>query len=180
MEAFSAVEDIVDSGRAEADRPCADLAELYDQHARAVYRLLLAMLRSPEDAQDALSEVFLKVARRKVRRIRKPRAYLLAGARRQAISMLRRRRRETPTDPADERFFDTHNLKPPQAPLAQRIEAAMRELPAEQREVIVLKVYEGFTFAQIAAITRVRPNTVASRYRYAVEKLRLALKELSP
>jgi len=153
------------------------LGDLYDAHAEAVYRLLLAILGSQDEAQDGLSEVFMRMAGRNLRRIQNHRAYLLASARRQAISMLRRRRREVATDPTNECFFNTVNLDSEQAFLAHRIEAALRELPAEQREVIVLKVYEGLTFAEIARITRTRPNTAASRYRYAAGKLRRLLGE---
>jgi RNA polymerase sigma-70 factor (ECF subfamily) len=153
------------------------LADLYDRHAEALYRLLAAMLGSSADAQDALSEVLLEAARRDLRGVRNLRAYLLASARNKAISMIRRRKREVTMDPANECFFNTAGLSPEQAFLAQRIEAALQDLPAEQREVVVLKVYEGLTFAEIAKITRKRPNTVASRYRYAVEKLQRRLKE---
>lgn len=180
MEAFSDAGDAAELDRREVNSARADLGELYDQHAGALYRLLLAILGSPDDAQDALGEVFLRAARHNLGRIRNPRAYLLAAARNQAISMLRRRRREVPTDMSDSHFFDAAKLDPEQAASARRIEAALRELPPEQREVIALKVYEGLTFAEIAAITRARPNTVASRYRYAVEKLRRSLKELLP
>ena len=50
-------------------------------------------------------------------------------------------------------------------------EVALAGLPVEQREVVVLKIYEGFTFAQIGELTEVSPNTAASRYRYALAKL---------
>lgn len=53
----------------------------------------------------------------------------------------------------------------------------MWHLPVEQREVIALKVWEEMTFAQIAAIVKASPNTVASRYRYGIEKLRGWLQE---
>jgi len=177
MDAFCAAEDAVALERPDAKATPNDLGRLYDEHAAAVYRLLLAMLGSPEDAQDALSEVFLKTSRLGPKRIRNPRAYLLAAARHHAISMLRQRRREISVNPSDVRFFDTGGLDPERVILAGRIEAALRELPPEQREVVVLKVYEGLTFAEIAAITHTRANTVASRYRYAVERLRRALED---
>ena len=180
MQAFSDAGDAVKVSKARTECAPADLGRLYDEHAPALYRLLLAILGSAEDAQDTLGEVFLKVARRDLRRIRNPRAYLLASARHQAVSMLRRRGREILADPGDHRFFDAASLDPRRALTANRAEAALRELPPEQREVVVLKVYEGLAFAEIAAITRARPNTVASRYRYAMEKLRRALEESSP
>ena len=57
----------------------------------------------------------------------------------------------------------------------QAIEAALRALPAEQREVVHLKVYEAMTFQQIADLLGLSLNTAASRYRYATEKLRQSL-----
>ena len=48
----------------------------------------------------------------------------------------------------------------------------MLTLPAEQREVVHLKVFEGMTFQEIADLCGESINTVASRYRYAIEKLR--------
>jgi len=56
------------------------------------------------------------------------------------------------------------------------LERALRELPAEQREVLALKIDGGLTFARISAVLGVSPNTAASRYRYALEKLRERLK----
>jgi RNA polymerase sigma-70 factor (ECF subfamily) len=58
---------------------------------------------------------------------------------------------------------------------ADDLETAVGALPPEQREVIAFKIDGGLTFAQIADIMNISPNTAASRYRYALEKLRQAL-----
>ena len=52
------------------------------------------------------------------------------------------------------------------------IETALAALPPEQREIVHLKVYEDQTFEQIANLLAIPPNTAASRYRYAMDKLR--------
>ena len=49
--------------------------------------------------------------------------------------------------------------------------SALGTLPAEQAEVVVLKIWEEMTFAQIGQILETSPNTVASRYQYAMAKL---------
>jgi RNA polymerase sigma-70 factor (ECF subfamily) len=48
-------------------------------------------------------------------------------------------------------------------------------LPSEQSEVVILKHWEDLTFAEIAEVLGISQNTVASRYRYAMEKLQRAL-----
>jgi DNA-directed RNA polymerase specialized sigma24 family protein len=51
------------------------------------------------------------------------------------------------------------------------------ELPAEQREVIVLKIWHRYTFEEIGELLDCSPNTVAGRYRYGLQKLRACLTE---
>jgi RNA polymerase sigma-70 factor (ECF subfamily) len=55
------------------------------------------------------------------------------------------------------------------------LERALGVLPREQREVVALKIDGELTFAQISQATGLSINTVASRYRYALEKLRASL-----
>ena len=49
--------------------------------------------------------------------------------------------------------------------------SALRALPTEQSEVVVLKIWEEMTFGEISQVLEISPSTAASRYRYAVEKL---------
>ena len=57
------------------------------------------------------------------------------------------------------------------------IEDALRDLPTEQAEVLALKIWGELTFPQIAEALDIPPNTAASRYRYAISKLRETLAE---
>ena len=59
-----------------------------------------------------------------------------------------------------------------QAEERAKLEAAIHELPVEQREVLTLKIWGELTFQQIATVTDDSPNTVASRYRLALAALR--------
>ena len=49
----------------------------------------------------------------------------------------------------------------------------LKGLPAPQREVVVLKIWQRMTFAQIAAVLEESPNTIAGRYRYAMARMRI-------
>jgi RNA polymerase sigma-70 factor, ECF subfamily len=142
------------------------LGLVYDRYAPALHRLLVALLGSPADAEDALQEIFLKLAAGRAGRMRDLRAYLFTAARHEAFSHLRRARRERPLEESD--------LEAPAMPAHADadMQDLLQRLPVEQREVIALKVYGQFTFAEIAAIVRAPQNTVASRYRYGIARLR--------
>ena len=64
------------------------------------------------------------------------------------------------------------------APSGRRLSAALGELPADQRAVVHLKLWEGLTFEQIAELLGIPLNTAASRYRYGLDKLRERLRPL--
>ena len=99
--------------------------------------------------------------------------YLRRAVRNECFTALRHRRRDVlaaaaPILEAVEGRTDRHDER-----LA--VEQALRELPPEQREVVHLKVFEGMTFQEIASLTDASINPVASRYRYALDKLRVHL-----
>ncbi len=156
-------------GRLASGKPDA-LSQIYDRYAASLYRLLNALLGSPADAEDALQEVFVSLATGRGSRIRNLKSYLFVAARHQAFTVLRRRKREPE--------FEDVTLLEIAAPSAENGAATqdwaelLARLPLEQREVIALKVWEEMTFADIAQIVKASPNTVMSRYRYGIERLR--------
>jgi RNA polymerase sigma-70 factor (ECF subfamily) len=146
------------------------LGALYDRHATALYRWLLARGLPRGDAEDLLSECFLALVDRGegAAQIEDVRAYLFAVARNKLS-------RSAPEAQALE-------LVPEPATNADEAEAlavrqALADLPPEQREVVVLKVWHGHTFAEIGRLLDISPNTASSRYRYALEKLHAILGE---
>jgi RNA polymerase sigma-70 factor (ECF subfamily) len=154
-----------------------DLASLYDAYAGPLYRYLVALLSCEQDAEDALQEVFLGLARRRADRIRDTRAYLLKAARHQAFQALRRRRRrEREAAMAAVSWVDPEACRPEVRVLALDIDRALCSLPAEQREVVTLHLCEGFSFREIAELCGVPQNTASSRYRLALARLRELLK----
>lgn len=151
-------------------------AALYDRFAPALFRVAVYLTGSPYDAEDAVQDVFVGVVRARTRlpKVENLRAYLFAALRRAA---LRRAsvRRERSLSPEELISLTAPQTKSTDSEEVLRLEHALRTLPAEQREVVSLKVDGQLTFAEIAAILGISPNTAASRYRYALEKLRAAL-----
>lgn len=140
-------------------------------------RLLLVArqwTRSVADAEDVVQEAFVRFWRNQRHLEGDPMPLLVTSVRRAALDLLRsrdrRQKRET-------EHIDLHAeawFKPAHEENERRIqlEEAVVQLPSEQREVVVLKVWGGLTFAQIAEQLELSPNTVASRYRYALGNLR--------
>ena len=153
-------------------------ATLYDRYAPALFRVAWTLLHSRPDAEDAVQEVFLGVVRSRVlAQVVNLRAYLFSALRHAAARLAARRPAGAPLPP-DER---TARTTPPDEGvdphLLRRLAAALAVLPPDQREVLTLKIDGGLTFTEVAAVLGIRPNTAASRYRYALEKLRALLKE---
>jgi len=160
-----------------------DFERLYDEHAQAVFAFLLNLTRHEADTRDLLQEVFVKLARRPdlLDDVRDERAFLLRLAHNLAIDLIRRRGtrekrheqlgKETPSVFAPAASADEGAFR-------QELAAALGELPAEQRAVVHLKLWEGLTFEQIAELLGIPLNTAASRYRYGIDKLRERLRPL--
>ena len=160
-----------------------DLRQLYDEHAASLFAFVLNLTRSDADTRDVLQELFLKLAAHppQLTAIRQPRAWLLRIAHNLAIDALRRR---TGHNSAIERaaaepaplFAPAPN--PDEASYRAALAAALAELPPEQRAVVHLKLWEDLTFAEIAEALDIPPNTAASRYRYAIDKLQTLLRPI--
>lgn len=157
-----------------ADGDSNALAQVYDRYAASLYRMLQATLSSSVDAEDALQEVFVKLATGRLSRIRDLKSYLFVAARHEAFNILRRRKRESTLDEGGVAFESVNVTASDEGIEAPAYDwaALLARLPLEQREVIALKVWEQMTFIEIARIVRVSPNTVMSRYRYGIERLR--------
>ena len=155
------------------------LRSVYNEHSTVLYRYALALTCSVEDAQDAVQDVFIRITKRwqKFLDVRNVKAYLFKSTRNASYSILRGRKKcgvlhETIC-------LDIANIFGPQnKPVSITIMAirkAMDELTIEQREVIVLKILNQMTFKEIGEMVGAPLNTVAGRYRYGIEKLRLAV-----
>lgn len=162
------------------DRP--DIARLYDDHAQPLFAFLLNLTRDEADTRDVLQEVFVKIARDEnlLAGVREDRAFLIRLAHNAAIDLLRRRGTRERTK---EHFAEIISpfapaVDPDEKIFRAEVSAALGELPEEQRAVAHLKLWGGLTFEAIASALEIPPNTAASRYRYALDKLRDRLRPL--
>ena len=163
--------------------PLSNLDRLYDEHAQALFGFLLNLTRNEADTRDLLQHIFVKLAQRPelLRNVGEERAFLLRMANNLAIDFFRRsstRAKNYERFSAEIIDLFARASDVDQAAFQERLTQALGELPAEQRAVVHLKLWEGLTFEQIAATLGLSLNTAASRYRYGLDKLRTRLRPL--
>ncbi len=147
-----------------------------EQHGAALVLLARQWVNRHADAEDVVQEAFVRFWRSR-ERARDQTAYLYACVKRCALEWQRTRsrrsrREEAVARPEAETWFA--------GPLEQEerraaIAVALSRLPEEQREVLVMKIWGGLSLPQISVALEIPTNTAASRYRYALAKLREAL-----
>jgi RNA polymerase sigma-70 factor, ECF subfamily len=133
------------------------------------------ILASREGAEDVIQQVFAALLDSRRRRIDDEERYLRRAVRNACYSALRHQKiRRGPA--VDEALLE---VAAEAAPVSEEdriaLAEAIRELPPDQREVIHLHIFEGRTFKDVAEMTGEPLNTIASRYRYALEKLKATL-----
>jgi RNA polymerase sigma-70 factor (ECF subfamily) len=153
-----------------------DWSAWLDRHGAALVLFAQQWTATRADAEDVVQDAFVRFWKSRYR-VSEPLGYLYACVRRCALDAQRARKRRTRREEATARpereplFTDPLEQDERQA----AIEAALVSLPDEQREVLVLKTWGGLTFAQIAAAVGIPANTAASRYRYALARLKQEL-----
>lgn len=156
------------------------LDELYDRYGEMMYHYLALRLGSAQDAEDVLQETFCRLARVSLRwpLIRNPRAFVFKILRNESNRYLRKHIQER-TGEGLRRQGDSASLavlEGPDPSTGDAIAKALAQLPDEQREVIILKIFQDFSFKETARICGVSINTAAGRYRLGIAKLRVLLK----
>jgi len=157
-----------------AGRSCA-LGGIYDRHAASLFRHACALAGRHADAEDLVHAVFMKLAAMgpDLLGVRQPAAYVHRMLHRAWVDGHRRAA-------TGERLMDGMAGPAAVTPMRSAAEAidlarALDALPAEQREVVVLHAFDGFSFREIGGLTGVSMFTAAARYRLAIGKMKQRL-----
>lgn len=162
----------MEQGERVADR----LAALFDAHHERLYRLALRMISDPEEARELVQEAFLRVARRP-RSLPADEAAGEAWLVRIVVNLCRdRRRRRKVRDGARAELPSSAAAPSAEAASVARLSvaAALSDLPARRRAVVVLAELEGRTSAEIAELLGISRVTV--RWHLAAGRKELARK----
>ena len=148
---------------------------LVSRWEKRVFNYLLRLVSNREDALDVSQETFLK-AYQNLRKLDDPArfsAWLFRIAHNEAFSLLRRRKPETELAGEPCPRNTGGRLLPVELSLA--VESALKRLNEDQREAVLLKVYQGFKFEEMAEILECPVSTVKSRLYTALDLLRTTL-----
>ena len=146
---------------------------LVSRWEKRVFNYLLRLVRNREDALDVSQDVFLK-AHQSLPKLEDPAKFagwLFRIAHNEAYSLLRKQRPEGELPPETARIGT--GLLPMELSVA--VEAALQQLTGDQREAVVLKVYQGFKFDEMAEILDCPVSTVKSRLYTALDLLKVSL-----
>ena len=148
---------------------------LVSRWEKRVFNYLLRLVSNREDALDVSQETFLK-AYQNLRKLDDPArfpAWLFRIAHNEAFSLLRRRKPETELAGEPRPRNTGGRLLPVELSLA--VESALKRLSEDQRETVLLKIYQGFKFEEMAEILECPVSTVKSRLYTALELLKTTL-----
>ena len=156
------------------------LEQVYRTHRQGLFTLALSITRCPNRAEDAVQDAFARLWQSEARPS-DPVPYVFAAVRHAAIDLTRRAATAGRHEPAS--IFNGVPRAPADpaatvidAEMHRRIRDAVESLPEAERETVVLKIYSGLTFEQMAEALDEPLPTVASRYRRALETLSRRIK----
>jgi RNA polymerase sigma-70 factor (ECF subfamily) len=146
---------------------------LYDAKAAGLILYGRALGLSHGEAEDVLQETFLALMQ-KNQLPREPEHYCLRSFRNRALNHRRSLWRRLTRELEAKRWFDA---APGESQAERDATRCLAQLPMEQREVIVLKIWNQYTFEEIGGLLEISPNTAAGRYRYGLQKIKVQLEE---
>ena len=162
-------------GLLEIKRKAAEVTFLYEKHGSMLAAYLCCRGFDSASAEDVVQQVLVKLLEGNGPLPQMPLPYLYRAVRNASLNLRRNLQRAVPLHEHENWLVgpDGH----PEEALA--LQAALRSLPEEQRDAVFLRIWGGMTLQEIADALQIPINTVASRYRYALEKLRERLEPCS-
>ena len=156
------------------------LRQIYHRHKDDLLTVAMALLADPDAAEDCVHDVFVHFAGAPadMRASRNLRGYLMRCVANRAKNLIKRQQLQHVHQTDEQEYASEQDC--PESRLivseeSMRIFEAMAKLPDEQREVVSLHIHGKMKFREIAEQLDVSINTVQSRYRYGIEKLRTFL-----
>ena len=160
------------------DDSFAQVEAVFTEELQSLYRYACYRLGEREAAQDVIQELYLKLHKQGLSRVKNARCYLYRALSNSCTQLMRERRRIEYVDVTSLRDLKTDDITPSDFEQEQALIARLlATLPDEQSEIIRLHLHGECTFTEIAEILDIPLPTVKSRYRYGIEHLRKELQK---
>jgi RNA polymerase sigma-70 factor (ECF subfamily) len=152
-----------------------EVQTFYQEHGSALLLYACSLLDRKHAAEDVLHLVFMKLLEQNTMP-EEPRPYLLRAVRNAALNVMRQESKDV--DVTDiEPWFEA----PPQDHAANvTLKSELMQISVEQRQVLVMHIWGGLSFEEIGRVLDIPANTSASRYRYAIQRLRDRMQPQDP
>jgi len=152
------------------------LTLIYDLLGQKLFGYVIGMVNSKPDAEDIVQNLFIKIAeqRNKIAKARNISAYIFRIAGNLAMDCLRKRQKEKKMLFEGDFLLvkaESGNREEYEKDL-NRLQLAVAGLSPDQKDVVFMKYFQGMTLDEIAGLLNTSINTIASRCRYGLEKLR--------
>jgi RNA polymerase sigma-70 factor (ECF subfamily) len=150
-----------------------EIGRLYQQHGRGLIAYACSFVRDFASGEDVVHQVFERLLRGHITIQGSPVSYLYTAVRNAALNHQRNNSR-------DVELGNVWLEGPPgMKEVAVILQSVLLELPPEQREVVILRIWGQMTFDEIGTTVGVPVKTAESRYRYGLQKLREAMRPVT-
>jgi RNA polymerase sigma-70 factor, ECF subfamily len=158
--------------------PAGEFEQIFQEHSRLIYRTAFGVTGSPEDAEDILQTIFLRLLRREFPPDlqRNPRAYLYRAAVNLSLDTVRARRRRLLVDDAESLDLLVAARSSADDQLHGRLYAAIAELNPEAAQTLVLRYVHNYSDAEIAKMLGTSRTVIAVRLFRSRARLRKILR----
>lgn len=149
-----------------------ELKQFYKDNRQGLYTYALSLTRNHESAEDVVHSVFLKILQKEqIPSNIKP--YIFRCIRNQSMDIWRDVKKN------DDLIFEIYSEEnsPLDKEITERLGTELKKLNSDERETIILKIYDNMTFKEIAHIRDASINTVTSWYRRGLKKLKSLIKD---
>lgn len=155
------------------------LTHIYDYAGQELYYYMTGMTGSTHDAEELLNELFIRIVEKKhkVAKAIRLKSYLYKMAINITRDRLKANKKRIEVLKEYSSFLEASNGVSVSDEEIARAVNVMAILPVKQKEVVVMKIYMEKSFVDIGAALGISPNTVISRYRYAMKKMKNKLEQ---
>ena len=157
------------------------IEQIYGEYSRSLYLASLRILGNSQEAEDVMQDTILKVCSDLSSRIENIGAYLMRSCINKSLDVVRKRKRyqtyQSEIKADEDVSFSPDYSEGSQTDITSKVIAMISRLPKSCRQIVSLKLIEGYDYEEIAEITSMKENSIRSNYMRGRQRLASMLKK---